>query len=248
MERDNTYEQEFKVFSYFVDDKRRLTLPNLMYFMQEVAWAHSNNNQIGWHFLQTKNMFWALVKLYIKIERMPQWNETIRIRTWGRPSEWVVYPREFEIFDKNDKRIIAATSAWVILDKEHVKPQMIQLDNEKRIVLDQCVLDSKIPKITKQDYTGKSEYFPVLHSDIDMNKHVNNTRYMAWVLDEYGHDFHQTHKLISCNIHFMKQTKFGEYYGIQRNEIAPNTFVSSIFTRDESTELCRIELEWKKNN
>ncbi|MBP7102935.1 MAG: hypothetical protein KBA86_06755 [Bacteroidales bacterium] len=248
MNTENIYEQTFTIYSNFVDDNRYLTMPNLMYFMQEVAWAHSNNNDIGWHFLQTKNMFWALVKLYIHIERMPQWNEPIRIRTWGRPSEWVVYPREFEVFDKEDKRIIAATSAWVILDKEHFKPQMIQLENEKGILFDKCVFDGKIPKITKQSFEGETEYFPVLHSDIDMNKHVNNTRYMAWVLDEYGHDFHQHYRIKTCNIHFMKQTKFGEYYGLQRNEITPNTFVSSIFTRNQSTELCRIELEWKKNN
>ena len=82
MEKRNIYEQTFKVYSYFVDDNRKLILSNLMYFMQEAAWAHANNNQFGWHFLQTKNMFWALVKLHIHIERMPEWNESIHLKTY----------------------------------------------------------------------------------------------------------------------------------------------------------------------
>lgn len=245
MEQNNTYEQAFKIYSYFVDDNRNLTLPNLMYFMQEVAWAHSNNNEIGWHFLQTKNMFWALVKLYIQFDRMPRWNETIRIKTWGRPSELIVYPREFEIFDEQNQCIIKATSAWVILDKDHFKPQLIKLENEKNIIYDCCVLERKIPKIQPIPFNPNSSFSPVLHSDIDMNKHVNNTRYALWILDEYGHKFHETHKLKSCKIHFVSQTKYGEQYTVQKTEITKNVYISSIFTKNNTNEVCRIALEWE---
>jgi len=246
MERDNTYEQEFKVFSYFVDDKRRLTLPNLMYFMQEVAWAHSNNNQIGWHFLQTKNMFWALVKLYIKIERMPQWNETIRIKTWGRPSELIVYPREFEVFDEQNQCIIKATSAWVILDKEHFRPQQIHLENEKFIVFDHCVLERRIPKIPSIQIPLNPLFSSVLHSDIDMNNHVNNTRYASWIMDNYGHVFHQKHILKTCNIHFLSQTNYGDQIAIQKEEVSEKIFISSVFTQNNRNEVCRMVMEWQE--
>lgn len=244
--KENVHEQSFKIYSYLVDDNRHVTIPNLMYFMQEAAWAHSNSNQIGWHFLQTKNMFWALVKLFIKIERIPQWNEIIRIKTWGRPPESIIYPREFEVFDEDNKRIIAATSAWVILDKEQFKLQKIDLENKKEIMVDRCVMDSRIPKISRQDLEGESIYSSVLYSDIDMNKHVNNTRYLLWALDEYGYEFHQHHRIKTCNVHFITQTKFGQHYAIKRSQIAPNTFVSSIFTRDNAMELCRIEIEWEQ--
>ncbi len=248
MEKRNIYEQTFKVYSYFVDDNRKLILSNLMYFMQEAAWAHANNNQFGWHFLQTKNMFWALVKLHIHIERMPEWNESIHLKTWGKNPELIIYPRDFEIFDEEGNRIIAATSAWVILNKENFKPQKVTPENETNMILDKHAIQGKIPKIPKIDIPSSNIYHRVLHSDIDMNKHVNNTRYLMWILDEYGHNFHQQHVLKTCNIHFISQAKYGDEYSIVKKQTAAHSYISSIFSRQGNTEVCRVALDWKSNN
>ncbi len=248
MKKKNIYEQSFQIYSYFVDDNRKLALFNLMYFMQEVAWAHSNNNQFGWHFLQKKNMFWALVKLYIHIERMPEWNEQISIKTWGKTSELIVYPRDFEVFDEKGERIIIATSAWVILDKENFKTQRVIPENNKDIILDEHVIQGKIPKIPKIDIHFSNDYHKVLHSDIDMNKHVNNTRYLMWILDEYGHEFHQQHTLKTCNIHFISQTKYGDKYYIERKQVANYSYISSVFSLQENIEVTRVALDWKLND
>lgn len=248
MEQEYIYEQEFKISSYFIDDNRELTLPNLMCLLQEVAGSHTNRNQTGWYFLHTQNMFWAIVKLYVQIDRMPEWNEVIRIRTWGRPFELIVYPREFEVYDAQGNRIIAASSVWVILDKEEFKIQQVNLQKGKNIVYDHYVLSKKIPKIPPVGYPTTPSFFPVAYSDIDMNKHVNNTRYMLWAMNEYPYEFHQNHKLKTCNIQFISQAKYLDRITIQKKELSENIFVSSVFTEDNQNEACRIMLEWEKND
>ncbi|NLJ83224.1 MAG: hypothetical protein GX330_08890 [Bacteroidales bacterium] len=244
----NIYEQEFKIYTYLIDDNCKLTLPNLMYLLQEVAWAHTNKNQTGWRFLQIKNMFWVIVKLYIQIDRMPEWNETIRIRTWGRPSELIIYPREFEVYDSENNRIIAATSAWVILDKEEFKIQQVNLQKDRNVMYDHHVLSKKIPKIPAVEYPIAPSFFSVAYSDMDLNKHVNNTRYVLWAIDEYPYEFHKNHRLKTCNIQFISQAKHLDRITIQKKEISKNIFVSSVFTEDNQNEACRLMLEWEENN
>lgn len=240
------YEQKFYVFSYLVDDKRCLTLSNLMCFLQEAAGTHSDNADVGWSFLQSENMFWAVTKFYLKINRLPEWKEEILIKTWAKPVELIIHPRDFEVFDKDGNSIIKVSSEWVILDKKHFRPQKHVFEGEAKIMSTNNVIDEKIPKVQKLDLNKNSAFKKVLHSDIDMNKHVNNTRYLMWVIDEYDTEFLKNNTVSSCIINFVSQATIETHYAVQKSEIAPNQFVSTIFSEDGFKELCRIQLNWEK--
>lgn len=241
------YEQNFSIYSYLVDIKLDLTLSNLMCFFQEVAWAHSNREDAGWKFLQSKEMFWALIKFYLKIHRMPQWEEKIKVRTWAKATKQIIYPRDFEVVDESGNLLVAATSDWVILDKKNFRPQKNILQEEEKMILDRFAIQENIPKIPKINFSEEEGGCKsVLYSDIDMNQHVNNTRYLMWAIDDYDPDFIQTHSMTTCCIHYLSQTKLGTQYAIKREEIAHNQFVTTIFTKNDGRELCRIQMNWKR--
>lgn len=241
------YEQKFYIYSYLVDDKQFLTLSYLMCFLQEAAWAHSNNVNVGWSFLQSKNMFWALTKFYLHIERLPKWEEEIFVKTWAKPVELIIHPRDFEVFDSNGNSIIKASSEWVILDRTNFRPQKHVFDDEDRMIASIHAIETKIPKVQKLDLNDASVFNKVLHSDIDMNQHVNNTRYLTWAIDEYDPQFVQNHNIKTCVINFVSQATIGEKYAIKKTEIAPNQFVSTIVSEEGLKELCRIQLNWIEN-
>ena len=46
-----------------------------------------------------------------------EWNESIHLKTWGKSRTDYLSSR-FRIFDEEGNRIIATTSAWVILNKK----------------------------------------------------------------------------------------------------------------------------------
>ncbi|MEG1556302.1 MAG: thioesterase [Bacteroidales bacterium] len=243
------FEKKIKIPSYLVDNQLNLTPTSLLSLMQEVAGEHSNLYNIGWYFLSQYHMFWALIKLHIKIERMPIWNEEILCTTWEKTHDFIIQPRDYEIFDSEGKLLIAATSSWVILDQEHGKPQKI--DHFRNIMREQQDIHAiveKAPKINKIDLPEKERcvFKPVLHSDLDMNDHVNNTKYAQWLVDDMGHLFSQTHLLKELFINYIAQAKCGEYYAIQTEEKAPNNFISSIITQEESREICRLQTIWEE--
>lgn len=242
----NIYEQKFHIYSYLVDSDLSLTLPHLMCLLQEVAWAHSNKVNVGWDFLQSQNMFWALTKFYLKIHRFPKWEETISIRTWAKAVQLIIHPRDFEVLDEQGNVLIAATSEWVILDKTDFRPQRNVFDNESKMIEQREAVEGRIPKIPKVHLAENVTFQPVVYSDIDMNQHVNNTRYLMWAINHYPVDFLSTHEVSECCIHFIAQAKIGMLYGIQPQEIDHNQWVSSIVSSQELLELCRIQLNWRE--
>ncbi|MEK7356521.1 MAG: acyl-[acyl-carrier-protein] thioesterase, partial [Bdellovibrionota bacterium] len=52
--------------------------------------------------------------------------------------------------------------------------------------------------------------FQVRNSDIDMNDHVNNTKYSQWILDAMPIEWHRKYKLERYQICFLNEAKLGD--------------------------------------
>lgn len=243
----NIYEQQFAIPSYFVNSKSELTPQQLLLMMQEVAWAHVDRHNIGWDYLYQFNMFWAITRLHVKIYRMPKWNETVRLRTWGKISEHLTHFRDHEMADENGTIIMEATSTWVILDFTTGRPQKIEnMPSYLYINEHKNAISENAPKIKAIAFPENERvYKPVVYSDIDVNQHVNNSKYMQFALDAFEMDYIEEHELKEFFINYMWQAKKGDSYAVQFQETEPHRFITSIFSQN-NRELSRIETRWEK--
>ena len=66
--------------------------------------------------------------------------------------------------------------------------------------------------------------FSVRNSDLDLNGHVNNTRYAQWLLDSVSEESHRKYILTDYEINFLAETKQGEEISIYGGEIEPDKF------------------------
>ena len=214
--------------------------------MQEVAWEHVEKHQVGWDYLNQQNQFWALIRLHVKIFRMPKWKETVKLRTWGKLSEGVSHFRDHEMLDKEGNIIIAATSTWVILDFTTGRPQKatnlpshLYVNEYKNAIIENA------PKIKNISFPKeKREYKPVLYSDIDINQHVNNSKYLQFVIDALPFDYVQKHTLKEFYLNFTRQAKPGEIYTVLYEEIEKNNFIFNIYLQNGG-ELAKVQTIWE---
>lgn len=241
----NIYEEKIKIYSFLIDNQLKLAPDSMFSIMQEIAGDHAHSLGIGSRHLRTQNLFWALIKMHVIIDRMPLWDEIITLKTWAKPHDLMIQPRDFVFIDSNGNSILRATSCWVILDRLSSKPQRI--GNFDAFLKEENIdaIERRAPKIAKQELNQQLEFLPVLHSDIDLNEHVNNAKYLRWFIDSMGHEFNRTHQLKELYINYISQTKIGERYGISTNEIQPNNFISSIVSDSELREICRIQTIWE---
>lgn len=244
----NVYEQEFIIRSYFTDCKSELAPQELLLLMQEVAWSHVEKHQVGWAYLQQFNFFWAITRIHARIIRMPKWNEKVVLKTWGKLSDRIAHFRDHEMLDADGKVIMESTSTWVILDTATGRPQKVEnlpthlyVNEHKNAIVENAPKIKAIPSGDKVPC-----YKPVLYSDIDVNQHVNNSKYLQFALDDLDINFIEKHRLTEFMINFLWQAKKGDYYTIQKEEIEKNNFISAIFSKEEKRELARVQTLWEK--
>lgn len=238
--------QSFVITSYQVDMNKRLTVSCLLNMMQEVAWQHSTSCGAGWQDLKKENCFWALTKMHICIRRMPEWLEEVKLHTWGKPGPYVVQPRDFEMYDSAGNLLMQATSDWVILDFTTFKPQRLEHFNDKiACVADRHAIGSPAPKIPILKKSEDVQVHPVLFSDIDVNQHVNNVKYVQWTLDNLPVDYLFGHTLKELMINFVTQAKLGDSYRIVHDETAPGTIETAIRSAADGHDFCRLRTLWE---
>ncbi|HLP48920.1 MAG TPA: acyl-ACP thioesterase domain-containing protein, partial [Candidatus Kapabacteria bacterium] len=206
-----TWEDEYLISSYEVDARGRMPLPTLGKFMQETAYNHANHLGFGYEQLKEQGLFWVLARLLVTIHKYPRWDDKIRVRTWPSGIEGLFAYRDFKVLDAQDQPIAVASSAWLMLDAEKHRPQRQELLKERNgfFPVERSLprRPAKIPPLTAPTV---DEPFPVRYSDLDLYDHVNNAKYMQWLLDSYPEKILRQNEIATFEINFAAEAKMGD--------------------------------------
>ncbi len=178
-----TFEEQFKIRASEVDANQKATLPAICNLLQEIAGNHARQLQFDITDLQENKLTWVLHRLQVQMDRFPDWRETITIRTWPSGGDGLRAHRDFLILDQKENTIGCALSYWLILSIESRRPIRIPKEildsvpkNSEHVL---PVTDGSFEEISQPD---ASRSFNVRKTDLDLNKHVNNVRYIEWAL------------------------------------------------------------------
>ena len=188
--------------------------------MQEAAEQSSYSLGYGTDFLKENNMCWIILRMHIEIERLPKWHETFKIRTWATGLEKLYYGREFEVYDSQGTRIGKATSTWILADWNTHRPVIAAKRPELPpafIQSEEKVFGMNCPKIDfpdKSEIAGPSDE-PVIikyadYTELDRNRHVNNSRYTAWAYDALFKSGYDVSSVKEISINYNNEVKQGE--------------------------------------
>lgn len=188
------YNLPASVASYETDAYGSLSLVNLLYLFQEAANHHATALSWGLEYLNSVEKFWVLSRLKIQITQFPKHKDEIVISTWPRGAVGFFAYRDYQVLYKN-KPIINAVSSWMILDRLTHRPIKInQLEKELPSIEESFLTfpEAKIPAIEKTNPVfEKKVYF----SDIDINLHVNNAKYVEIISDALSENVQVNFKL-----------------------------------------------------
>lgn len=241
---------QYLVSSYEVDAQGQLPIPSLAKFMQETAYNHANHLEFGYEHLKEKNLFWVLSRLVIKMERYPRWLDKIQICTWPSGIESLLAFRDFAILDGAGNSIGAAGSAWLILDSQRRRPQRMTMLKEKEFLFPKGdVLKQKPDKLPGIEESLRETVFKVRYSDLDLYNHVNNARYMQWVVDSYPEDILRHFEIAAFEINFQAETTLNEEIVIKtqqidRSETAP-VFLHGLHRTSDGRAVCAARVSWR---
>ena len=177
------YQEEFKIRASEIDSDQKATLPALCNLLQEIAGNHAQELHFDITDLRENKLTWVLHRLSVKIDRFPDWRETISIKTWPSSGDGLRAYRDFQILDKDNNVIGRSLSYWLMMNIESRRPVRIP---KKILQMAPHDTDHVLP-IQDTDFTeikaaDHDQSFRVRKSDLDLNRHVNNVRYIEWAL------------------------------------------------------------------
>ena len=245
------FEKEYNVHVFETGPDGVLSLTSLFNFMQDIASDHAESLGFGRDDLMKDKRFWALSRMYAEIEQWPKWEDKIILKTWPNGTEKLFALRNYEVRFHDGKIIAQATSSWLVLDYATRRIQRPEnaLSHFKRNFEPAPSPLRYASKLESADgETVNSEPHKVMVSDLDINQHTNNVRYLNWAYDTYHLDFIMKNSPKSVEINYLSESLFNENVFIQtiveNNE--KDFFNHTIFRKDDNKELCRIRIGWTK--
>jgi acyl-ACP thioesterase len=206
------FSQEF-CLRYFEMNKHGEASPTtILTLLEETASDHCLSINHGLFELFQQQIGWVLVSGVIEMYRYPKHKENIRIQTWLSTYTLVKGIRENLIFDENNQVIGRAKGLWVFFDIEKRRPLEIFDDIIQKWSFDkkESIIHNIIRKISPLQEAPIIKQFPIYRYDIDMNMHVNNIKYLQWLLETIPNEIMDNFYLHHIDGRFINEAHLGE--------------------------------------
>ena len=178
------------VRSYECAPDGKVTVANVCNYLQEAAslnaerlgFSKSNFEDLG------RNLTWVMTRMRLRLTRRPRWNEEVKVFTFPRPARRIVAWRDFILSDAGGAEIGRASTEWMMIDMTTRRPVAIPAFVSERADADlepvfAEPLGFKLPSEAFAAETFQDYAITAAPSDIDLNGHVNNVRYVTWLFD-----------------------------------------------------------------
>jgi medium-chain acyl-[acyl-carrier-protein] hydrolase len=240
------FEKKYLIHSYEADFNGNATLSALCNFLQETAWSHAQLLGAGYDKLLTDNKIWVLSRLQVEMETYPRWTEEITVQTWPKGIKGVYAQRDFLLYDSHQKIIGKANSDWLILDATNHKLIRIGPNNLNiPCIPNKHALDNHMGKITVPEEFEKEESRNARYCEIDVNQHVNNVRYLEWLLDTYEVEIYKLQKIAALQVNFLSEVKAEENVVVKSTRTEDkDTFLHQIICKSPEKDILRAKIRW----
>lgn len=203
------HSEQFKIRTSEIDINGKATLPALCSLFQEVAGNHALLLNFDISQLHEQDLTWVLHRMDIKIDRYPDWRETITIETWPAAGDALRAYRDYRVLDESGTQIGCCLSYWMMINLKSRRPvRMPKEVLELRLDEIEHVLPIKKDRPKPIGQTDEKKSFKVRRADLDMNKHVNNSKYLDWILESLSED--KLDKIHHTDVMFAKETYLEE--------------------------------------
>ena len=183
----NAYSETFTVKGTDCDRFGRMRLDSLFLAMQEGGEQHAFRLGVGYDAMMQRGLFFVLARIHVHVDRPPHPGDKVVHTTWPGESNRFFCPR-YHVFTLEDGTpLLSAGALWVVLDAANrriVSPKTLELglpDNKE--IPAPIELPVRVPPM---DAHGETFTRTPVFSEFDLNNHVNNTKYTAWLCDALG--------------------------------------------------------------
>ena len=184
-----SYSKEYELHYYDVDSNLRCTMSTIINILSDIGTKQSEELGSGMESLLENNMTWVFYNYHVKVFRHPMYGEKLSVKT----------------------EAVGSNAIFLLVNLE--KRRMMRIPQEQYNVygVDGDMKEEfKLPRLEKIDEHKYQRNFKIRYTDIDFNKHVNNTKYIDWAVETLPEDIVNNYVLSEVKVTFEKECKYGE--------------------------------------
>ena len=178
-----TYERRLLIRSEQVDMTRHLRMSELFRLLEEASIAHTEELGCTRERTLDRGLLWVITRQLVEIDELPAYDEEIIVRSWQGDMQHVFFPRFYEI-EKDGRVMVRGQALWMLIEestRSMVMPEDYGISIPGRPGSD----DMALAAISVPDTAERSAEGAAL-SQVDINGHMNNTRYFD-IIDDALH-------------------------------------------------------------
>ncbi|MBQ3663276.1 MAG: hypothetical protein II914_03975 [Clostridia bacterium] len=170
------YEREYRILSSDTDAARRLRLSRLFTFLQEASIAHTTELGMGREKTLDRGLLWIVTLQQADVVRLPVYDERVKLFSWPGDTMHLLFPRFYRVEDESGETLVSASAFWALMDSS---TRRIVFPEEHGIGIagERTGKEPPLPAAPRSPKDGETERFAVPYSYVDLNGHMNNTRY-----------------------------------------------------------------------
>ena len=204
-----TYQMKMKIPFDMADMNGHIKLPDVILLSLQVSGMQSIELGVSDKaILEDYNLVWIITDYDIEVVRLPRFAEEITIETEALSYNRLFCYRRFTIYDEAGQDLIHMMATFVLMDRDSRKVHAV----ESEIVAPyQSDFDKKLirgPKYANLEEPVSKDYH-VRFYDLDMNGHVNNSKYLDWIFEVMGADFLTQYIPKKINLKYVKEVRPG---------------------------------------
>ena len=204
-----TYQMKMKIPFDMADMNGHIKLPDVILLSLQVSGMQSVELGVSDKtILEEHNLVWIITDYDIEVVRLPRFAEEITIETEALSYNRLFCYRRFTIYDETGQELIHMMATFVLMDRDSrkvhaVEPEIVapyQSDFDKKLI--------RGPKYEPLEEPISKDYH-VRFYDLDMNGHVNNSKYLDWIFEVMGADFLTQYIPKKINLKYVKEVRPG---------------------------------------
>lgn len=260
------FSRDYLVHYYEAGPDRKLTLPSLVRYFEDIAILHSSSLGLDLAWYERETCGWMLLKWDISVERMPEFGETVRLGTKVHAMRSFMADRDFELRDASGALLSVGRSNWLLVDTVRRRPLRVQESQYSAFGVPPET-SALFRSLGDLDFSVEgADPHPVraMDRDIDTNGHVNNVSYLEWALDSLPAGFARQYSPAAVRVQYRKELGPGspaEVFSVLQTAgaaacdqgagpVSSAVFPGGVSTsrhtvRSDGADCCLVEIDWK---
>lgn len=181
---ETSFEKEFYLRTSDFDCRLDLHPSAVLDLFQDVAGEHARALGIGRDAMLENSLIWVIVRARYRVLKTPRQFDRVRVKTWPLPPHRSIFQREYLISAADGTPLVLGSSEWVVIHSERRRLMPVgDVYPIKEGFLEEHNFPDGFSRLHDFDAKDGTVTLTPAFTDLDVNGHVNNTKYANYIIN-----------------------------------------------------------------